>query len=64
MMYLFMLMNNTVMLILVPEYDQYDHLNYTRPNGSWKPHYQRMSSALKDTDEKDEVKPEKSEDNS
>jgi hypothetical protein len=44
------------------EYDQYDHLNYTRPNGTWKPHYQRMSSTLKDADERDGAKPGKSDD--
>jgi len=26
---------------------EYDHLDYQRPNGTWKPHYQRMSTSLK-----------------
>lgn len=34
-------------LSIFAETDQYDHLNYTRPSGTRKPHYQRMSSALK-----------------
>lgn len=36
---------------------EYDHLDYSRPGTSWKPHYQRMANGFephsKDTTNKD-----------
>jgi hypothetical protein len=36
---------------------EYDHLDYSRPGSSWKPHYQRMANGftphLKDATSKD-----------
>jgi hypothetical protein len=36
---------------------EYDHLDYSRPGSSWKPHYQRMANGfsphLKDAASKD-----------
>jgi hypothetical protein len=36
---------------------EYDHLDYSRPGSSWKPHYQRMANGLaphsKDASSKD-----------
>lgn len=31
---------------------EYDHLDYQRPNGTWKPHYQRMSTSMKSAESK------------
>lgn len=37
------------------EADQYDHLNYTRPTGSRRPHYQRMTSATNENENNSET---------
>jgi hypothetical protein len=37
----------TLNLFFIPIEQDYDHLDYQRPNGTWKPHYQRMSGNLK-----------------
>jgi hypothetical protein len=38
---------------------EYDHLDYSRPGTSWKPHYQRMANGFephsKDTTNKDRI---------
>lgn len=36
--------------------DEYDHLDYSRPGSSFKPHYHRMNKMLNITQEESEIK--------